>query len=94
MNSVFLRLQESLTAAVYYFQCETDRRRFGSGIVPLCAGGSKVRNLTVTGEVSPSGSQDQVGGIVGVNYGSIENCKFTGNVVGDTDVGGIAGSMP
>lgn len=34
--------------------------------------GAKVRNLTVTGEVSPSGSQDQVGGIVGVNYGSIE----------------------
>ena len=29
--------------------------------------GAKVRNLTVTGEVSPSGSQDQVGGIVGVN---------------------------
>ena len=26
-----------------------------------------------------------------MNYGSIENCKFTGNVVGDTDVGGIAG---
>ena len=53
--------------------------------------GAKVRNLTVTGEVSPSGSQDQVGGIVGVNYGSIENCKFAGNVIGDTEVGGIAG---
>ena len=53
--------------------------------------GAKVRNLTVTGEVSPSGSQDQVGGIAGVNYGSIENCKFAGNVVGDTEVGGIAG---
>lgn len=53
--------------------------------------GAKIRNLTVTGEVSPSGSQDQVGGIVGVNYGSIENCKFSGNVIGDTDVGGIVG---
>lgn len=53
--------------------------------------GAKVRNLTVNGEVSPSGSQDQVGGIVGVNYGSIENCKFAGNVIGDTEVGGIAG---
>ena len=53
--------------------------------------GAKVRNLTVNGEVSPSGSQDQVGGIVGVNYGSIENCKFAGNVIGDTAVGGIAG---
>ena len=53
--------------------------------------GAKICNLTVTGEISPSGSQDQVGGIVGVNYGSIENCKFTGNVVGDNEVGGIAG---
>lgn len=53
--------------------------------------GARVRNLTVTGEVSPSGSQDQVGGIAGVNYGSIENCKFSGNVIGDTEVGGIAG---
>ena len=53
--------------------------------------GAKVRNLTVSGEISPSGSQDQVGGIVGVNYGSIENCKFSGNVIGDNEVGGIAG---
>ena len=30
-------------------------------------------------------------GIVGVNYGSIENCKFSGNVIGDNEVGGIAG---
>ena len=54
--------------------------------------GAKVRNLTVTGEVSPSGSQDQVGGIVGVNYGSIENCKFTGNVIGNHSAGGIVGN--
>ncbi len=53
--------------------------------------GAKVRNLTVSGEISPSGSQDQVGGIVGVNYGSIENCKFSGNVIGDNEVGGIVG---
>ena len=52
---------------------------------------AKVRNLTVSGEISPSGSQDQVGGIVGVNYGSIENCKFSGNVIGDNEVGGIVG---
>ena len=53
--------------------------------------GGKVRNLSVVGEISPSGSQDHVGGIVGVNYGSIENCKFVGNVIGDDEVGGIAG---
>ena len=45
----------------------------------------------MSGEISPSGSQNQVGGIVGVNYGSIENCKFSGNVIGDNEVGGIAG---
>ena len=61
------------------------------GVFRYVQEGAKVRNLTVTGEVSPSGSQDQVGGIAGVNYGSIENCKFAGNVVGDTEVGGIAG---
>ena len=26
-----------------------------------------------------------------MNYGSIENCKFSGNVIGDNEVGGIAG---
>lgn len=61
------------------------------GVLRYVQEGAKVRNLTVNGEVSPSGSQDQVGGIVGVNYGSIENCKFAGNVIGDTEVGGIAG---
>lgn len=61
------------------------------GLFRYVQGGAKVRNLTVTGEISPSGSQDQVGGIVGVNYGSIENCKFSGNVIGDDEVGGIAG---
>ncbi len=62
-----------------------------AGLFRYVQEGAKVRNLTVTGEISPSGSQDQVGGIVGVNYGSIENCKFAGNVIGDTEVGGIAG---
>lgn len=53
--------------------------------------GAKIRNLTVEGEIAPSGSQEAVGGIAGVNYGRIENCKFEGSVVGDNQVGGIAG---
>lgn len=56
----------------------------------LQAGGS-IRNLTVTGKVNPEGSQNQVGGIVGINYGSLENCSFMGWVTGDNEVGGIAG---
>lgn len=53
--------------------------------------GGIVRNLTVSGKVSPGGSKSQVGGIVGVNYGRLENCSFGGTVTGDTEVGGIAG---
>ena len=62
-----------------------------AGLFRYIQEGAKLRNLSVTGEISPSGSQDQVGGIVGVNYGSIENCRFSGNVIGDSEVGGIAG---
>ncbi|MDE7252422.1 MAG: hypothetical protein K2O32_05695 [Acetatifactor sp.] len=54
--------------------------------------GAKVRNLAVQGRVEPVGTRSQVGGIVGVNYGSISNCSFAGIVGGDTEVGGIAGS--
>lgn len=50
-----------------------------------------IRNLNVEGKVTPGGSQDQVGGIVGVNYGQIINVSFSGQVSGDSEVGGIAG---
>ncbi|MCM1327593.1 MAG: MMPL family transporter [Bacteroidales bacterium] len=50
-----------------------------------------VRNLTVKGKVMPEGSQSRVGGIVGVNYGKIFDCSFFGQVIGDGEVGGIAG---
>ena len=52
----------------------------------------KVRNLTVEGRITPAGSQSHVGGIAGVNYGSIENCVFRGSVEGDNEIGGIAGT--
>lgn len=53
--------------------------------------GARVQNLTVEGEIAPEGSQDQVGGIAGVNYGRISNCTFDGKVAGNGEVGGIAG---
>lgn len=53
--------------------------------------GARVQNLTVRGEIAPEGSQDQVGGIVGVNYGRIANCSFAGKVSGNGEIGGIAG---
>lgn len=53
--------------------------------------GAVIKNLTVTGSVSPSGSRDVVGGIAGVNCGTITSCKFRGSVSGNNGVGGIAG---
>lgn len=53
--------------------------------------GAVVKNLSVEGEVTPSGTQDQIGGIVGINAGRIESCNFSGIVIGSDYIGGIAG---
>lgn len=53
--------------------------------------GAVVRDLNVTGVISPSGSRSEVGGIVGVNAGTIRNCTFRGTVRGESSVGGIVG---
>ena len=62
------------------------------GLFRYVQDGGIVKGLTVEGRVAPDGTAKQVGGIVGVNYGLVENCSFTGTVIGDTNVGGIAGS--
>lgn len=53
--------------------------------------GALVKDLTVKGTVSPSGSAEYVGGIAGSNAGSITRCTFDGAVNGSSFVGGIAG---
>lgn len=53
--------------------------------------GAVVRNLQLEGNIVPSGSQNRIGGIAGENYGTIENCRFSGIVSGSEQVGGIAG---
>lgn len=50
-----------------------------------------IRDLNLTGTVDPDSSRCQVGGLVGTNYGTIENCSFNGKVTGLNYVGGIAG---
>lgn len=50
-----------------------------------------VADLNVVGVVSPEGSQEEIGGIAGVNYGTIKNCTFTGAVSGQKSVGAIVG---
>ena len=54
--------------------------------------GGLVKNLSVSGTVTPGGSKNQLGGIVGVNYGRVEGCSYDGKVAGLNHVGGIAGT--
>lgn len=51
-----------------------------------------VKNLTVRGTVTPDGDCAATGGIAGENYGTLENCAFSGKIAGQMNTGGIAGS--
>lgn len=61
------------------------------GLFRYIQAGGEVRDLSVEGRVVPGGSQNQAGGIAGVNYGKIMGCSFAGHVSGNDEVGGIAG---
>lgn len=68
----------------------TDSKNF-AGLIGRTSSGAVIKNLTVGGNITPSGKQMVLGGIVGDNYGSIINCKFIGIVKGNDYVGGITG---
>ena len=53
--------------------------------------GAVVRDLHLTGTAAPAGNACQVGGVAGVNSGSIQGCSFQGAVQGESSVGGIVG---
>ena len=50
-----------------------------------------IRSLRITGTVTPRGDDSQVGGIVGLNRGTVMDCGFTGTVSAKSQVGGIVG---
>lgn len=52
----------------------------------------EVNNLHIKGTMIPTGSQIDIGGIAGVNYGTIEGCSFAGTICGQENVGGIVGT--
>ncbi len=59
------------------------------GLVDCLAPTGTVKNLTVNGDLSGSYN---VGGIVSISKGTVENCKFLGSISGDEQrVGGIVG---
>ncbi len=50
-----------------------------------------VKNLQVHGTVAPQGSRTNIGGIVGTNRGTVENCSFAGEMMAQEALGGIVG---
>ncbi len=54
--------------------------------------GGTVKDLTITGNLDPSGGMSEVGAVVGTNLGTISGCSFSGTVNGSYNVGGIAGT--
>lgn len=50
-----------------------------------------VRNLKVSGQITPDGDASAIGGIAGENHGSLDRCSFSGSITGQLDTGGIAG---
>ena len=62
-----------------------------SGLFAQVGKDGHIKNLTVTGAVTPDGDKAMVGGIAGDNSGKIESCIFIGTIMGKSDVGGIAG---
>ena len=53
---------------------------------------ASVRDLRVSGQITPGGSASMAGGIAGQNFGTLQNCTFTGTAAGKNNIGGIAGA--
>ena len=52
---------------------------------------ARIEDLTVEGYVRMEGSGENIGGLAGVNFGTLSGCRFTGDVSASTSVGGIVG---
>ena len=50
-----------------------------------------IDGLHVSGTVLPAAESDHIGGIIGTNYGTLENCTFHGSVAGRNNIGGLVG---
>ena len=69
-----------------------DAEGSAQGLFRYIQEGAVVKDLEVVGRITPGGSATQIGGIVGVNAGTVQNVTFSGTVDGSNRVGGIAGS--
>ncbi|WP_376094036.1 MBG domain-containing protein [Roseomonas sp. CCTCC AB2023176] len=66
----------------------------GGGLVGGNASGGSITQSAATGSVGPRGiSNSGFGGLVAINTGTIADSYATGNVSGDTNVGGLVGAQ-
>lgn len=61
------------------------------GFIRYVGSSGIVRELNIEGSIKAEGSQNAIGGVVGVNRGVVSRCQFTGEVNGSDNVGGICG---
>ena len=52
-----------------------------------------IRNLNVQARITPTLEADNAGGIAGICYGTIMGCGFQGNIIGESNIGGIVGIL-
>lgn len=62
------------------------------GLFRYIAQSGTVKNLKLRGNVEGTEEKECIGSICGINYGTIRNCSFAGNISGRDTVGGIAGT--
>lgn len=62
-----------------------------AGLFRYIEKGGVVENLKLKGEVIAADEKECIGGLCGVNYGTIRRCTFQGTVSGRTTVGGLVG---
>ncbi|MBR6325364.1 MAG: hypothetical protein IKR61_01020, partial [Lachnospiraceae bacterium] len=62
-----------------------------TGLFEQLVEGAEIRDLKVSGAVHPVGRQTVLGGLVGVNRGTIRGCTWFGSAEAHQSVGGIAG---
>ena len=70
---------------------EIDGSYYPAGLFGTVKEKGIIKNLNVTGSVIPDGKKEAVGGVAGINYGTIKDVSFTGVVCGEIAVGGIVG---
>ena len=64
---------------------------YAVGLFRYIEGSGVVQNLTLKGNIDSENEKECIGSICGINYGTIKNCTFQGNVSGRDTIGGITG---